>query len=195
MFAVIPPTHFLRPTVEETIRSAFLREHGARLETLPHWLVADIDRAGAITCAASLRFADDGFFAERYLDEPIERLIARQAGLEANRADVAELGSLASAHSGALTGPFRSHFMLDIIRLLRDRGMQWAIFTATARLRTLLRQAGVPLIELAVADPARSGNEDAWGGYYRHDPRVMLVGDHMLGPTLRPAEDRGRRHA
>ncbi len=195
MFAIIPPSHFLRPTVEDTIRSAFLREHGAQLPALPHWLVADIDRSGAIVCAASLRFAVDGFFAERYLDEPVERLIARHAGLEANRAEVAELGSLASSQAGALTGPFRGHFMHDIIGLLRAQGMTWAIFTATVRLRALLRHAGVPLIELAPAVSARSGDEAAWGGYYRHDPRVMLVGNHMLGPTLRSAEDGSRRHA
>lgn len=190
MFNVIPPTHPLRPVVEEVIRTAFFREYGARLTVLPWWLVAEVDAAG-VACTASLRFANDGFFSERYLDEPVELLVARHAGTDADRATISEVGSLAALRPGSVTSLVRG-----VARLLQARGTHWAFFTATDRLRTLLRRAGIPLFELAPADPARIDGVSAWGGYYRHDPRVMLVGDHMLGPGFNSVEYQPRcRHA
>ncbi len=180
MFEVIPPTHSLRPQVEDAIRTAYRREHDARLGAFPWWLVAETCEEG-VTCAASLRFADDGFFSEAYLDRPVEQAIGHCLGLRADRNALAEVGTLAAPRPGAV-GPL----VLGIITLLRARGTRWAIFTATARLRTLLRRTGIPLVELAKADPARVAGAESWGGYYRHDPRVMLVGDCMLVPAGEP---------
>jgi hypothetical protein len=191
MFEVIAPTHRLRPAVEATIRLAYQRAHGARLASFPSWLVANTDETGVIG-AAALRFADDGFFSERYLDQPIEQLIARSAGTDADRAQLVEVGNLAAGRSGEI------RVLVDgIIGLLYGQGMRWAFFTATARLRTLLRRAGIPLIELAAADPCRIDDATAWGSYYQQDPRVVFVGSHMLAAALRPisAPAQRREHA
>jgi Thermostable hemolysin len=125
MFEVIAPTHRLRPAVEATIRLAYQRAHGARLASFPSWLVANTDETGVIG-AAALRFADDGFFSERYLDQPIEQLIARSAGTDADRAQLVEVGNLAAGRSGEI------RVLVDgIIGLLYGQGMRWAFFTAT----------------------------------------------------------------
>ncbi|HXP98354.1 MAG TPA: thermostable hemolysin, partial [Telmatospirillum sp.] len=129
MFEVVGPKHRLRPVVETCIRAAFRRDHGAQVGNLPRCLVADIDGA-RVTCAASLRFAEDGFFSERYLDEPIERLVTRHAGAPFDRTDVAEVGSLAAVQPGKVRDLVRG-----IIPFLQARDMHWAFFTATARLR------------------------------------------------------------
>ena len=181
MFEIIPPEHPLRPGAEAVIRAAFLRDHGAVLADLPRLLVAEHD-GGVIRCAASLRFAADGFFSERYLDAPVEQLVTRHAGIRAMRGDLAEVGSLAAARTGAVCP-----LVGGIITLLRRQGVRWAFFTATARLRTLLRRADIPLIELAAADAARITHAERWGGYYRQDPRVMLVGDYMVAAPFPPA--------
>lgn len=191
MFTLIPASHPRRAEAEAAIRDVFRREHDAQLGALPPLLVAEIDEKGVV-CAASLRFARDGFFSERYLDQPVETLVARRAGVRATRDSLVEIGSLAAARPGqvwALVG--------GVIEHLRGQGIRWGFFTATARLRTLLRWSGIPLVELAAADPARIDHVERWGGYYNHDPRVMLVGDHMLSVLPPPSGARvaGGRHA
>jgi len=190
MFDVIDPKHPLRPVVEATIRSAYRREHGAELTSFPRWLVANTDEAGVI-CAASVRFAEDGFFSERYLDLPIEQLVARTTGTHPDRSVLAEVGSLAAGRPGEVR-----ELVCGLIAFLRNRGTRWAFFTATARLRTFLRRAGMPLIELAAADPTRIDAAESWGRYYQQDPRVMLIGDSMLSAALAPdTTAERRRHA
>jgi hypothetical protein len=191
MFEIITPAHRLRPAVETTIRLAYQRHHGARLTSFPSWLVAASDESGVIG-AAALRFAADGFFSEIYLDQPIERTIARCAGGIVDRAELVEIGNLAAGRAGALRG-----LVHGIIALLHEKDIRWAFFTATARLRTLLRRAGIPLIELAAADPRRLDDAASWGRYYDQDPRVVLVGRHMLAAALRslPAACERRSHA
>ena len=180
MFEVVPPTHPLRPQVEDAIRTAYLREHDARLGSFPWWLVAETGGAG-INCAASLRFADDGFFSEAYLDQPVEQAVARLLDVRTDRRFLAEVGTLAAPRPGAVVP-----LVQGVVALLRARGMCWAFFTATDRLRTLLRRTGIPLMELAKADPGRLADAESWGRYYQHDPRVMLVGDCMLAPAHAP---------
>jgi len=179
MFQIVEPDHPLRPEVEAAIRFAYHRDHGAHLNDFPHWLVAMTD-GGGVVGAASLRFASDGFFSECYLDQPLEQAVARMGdgGGRSERHLLAEVGNLAATRPGEVRS-----LIGGIVRLLRDLGMDWAVFTATARLRALLRHGGMPLIELGRADPARLPNADVWGRYYRQDPRVMLIGAHMLPDT------------
>jgi hypothetical protein len=191
MFEVITPTHPRRKAVEATIRLAYQCDHGARLTSFPAWLVANIDETGVIG-AAALRFAADGFFSELYLDKPIEQTIARWAGGAVDRAQLVEVGNLAAGRSGEI-----KVLIQGIIALLYSQDTRWAFFTATARLRNLLRRAGIPLIELASADPRRIDDAASWGSYYQEDPRVVLVGQHMLVASLQPisAAAERRRHA
>ncbi len=181
MFEVVAQGHRLRPQVEATIRATFRRDHGAQLASLPRWLVASTDEVGVI-CAASLRFAADGFFSEHYLDQPIEQLITERTGAHPDRSALAEVGSLSAGRPGEI-----GELVRGIINFLQARGTRWAFFTATARLRTFLGRAGIPLLELAPADPARIATAEAWGNYYQKDPRVMLVGDGMLADRRRQA--------
>jgi hypothetical protein len=180
MFEVITRTHRLRSAVETTIRLAYERHHGARLTSYPTLLVANCEEIGVIG-AAALRFAVDGFFSEIYLDQPIEQAIARCAGSAAGRTELVEIGNLAAGRAGAL-----SALVHGIIALLDGKDIGWAFFTATARLRTFLRRAGIPLIELAAADPRRLADAASWGRYYQQDPRVVLVGRHMLTAAVPP---------
>jgi hypothetical protein len=190
MFEVITPTHPRRKAVEATIRLAYQCDHGARLTSFPTWLVANTDETGVIG-AAALRFAADGFFSELYLDKPIEQTIARWAGGIVDRGQLVEVGNLAAGRSGEI-----KVLIHGIIALLCSQDIRWAFFTATARLRNLLRRAGIPLIELASADPRRM-DAASWGSYYQQDPRVVLVGQHMLAASLQPisAAAERRRHA
>ena len=174
MFQVVREWDPMRAAVEATIRAAYRREHGARLELLPRYLVADIEE-GQVNGGASIRFAEDGFFSVCYLDRPIESLIEQATGIRPERTDLAEVGSLAAGHPGGVRD-----LIFAIVEHLRAQGIRWAFFTATARLRTLLSRSGIPLIELAAASPARIADARSWGSFYENDPRVMAVGDAML---------------
>lgn len=174
MFQVVREDSPMRGAVEATIRAAYLREHGARLERLPRYLVADIE-AGQVRSGASIRFAEDGFFSVCYLDAPIEILIEQAIGVRPGPASLAEVGSLAAGHPGGARD-----LVFGIVEHLQAQGVRWAFFTATARLRTLLRRSGIPLIELTSASPTRIADARPWGSFYQNDPRVMAVGDVML---------------
>lgn len=183
MFEVIDEKHRLRTVVETCIREAFRRDYEARLNTLPRCLVADTD-GDRVTCAASLRFARDGFFSERYLDQPIEYSIARHEGLAPDRSSVVEIGSLAANRPGKV-----GSLICDITAFLRRREMRWAFFTATAQLRLFLRRTGISMVELGAADPSRIENPEIWGQYYRQFPKVMLVDDGLPVLTLHASAD------
>ncbi|WP_158240798.1 thermostable hemolysin [Telmatospirillum siberiense] len=181
MFEIIDPGHRMRPMVETCIRTAFLRDYDARLGPLPRCLVADTDGV-RVTCAASVRFARDGFFSERYLDQPVEALIACHTGGSPDRRAIAEVGSLAANQPGKAESLIR-----DIGEFLRSRGIRWGFFTATARLRLFLGRAGISMTELAMADPARIEAAEMWGNYYRQFPKVMLVDDARLALAVSSA--------
>ena len=173
MLDVIGQRHPDRNIVEDLIRSAYEREYGAKIPHFPQCLVAQ-RTDGILRCAASLRFSHDGFFSENYLDDPIETAIGKVVGRVPSRRALVEVGSLASNHPCDLMG-----FVRQIIEEARSQGMEWAFFTATARLRIFLRRSGLPLIELGSASADKLAQADKWGSYYLHAPRVMLVSDRM----------------
>jgi len=175
MFVIVDESHELRREVELSISRLFDREHGASLAVFPPTLVAWL-AGGEVAAAASVRFAAEGFFSECYLDAPVEHLIGRKAGLAVGRSEVVEVGSLAAPHPGATLA-----LVAAIIASCHEAGCRWAFFTATARLRALLRRSGILQIELAAAAPDRVASPEAWGRYYLGDPRVVAVGAHMLG--------------
>ena len=174
MLKILDQFDELRPTAEQAIRAIFDREHGATLHDFPPTLAAWLD-GDEILATASLRFAKDGFFSECYLDMPVERLIERKAGIAVKRSEIVEVGSLAAPRPGATLGLVEA-----IIDACYEGGCRWAFFTATARLRALLRRSGVVQIELAPALPERVPAPETWGQYYLADPRVVAVGAHML---------------
>ena len=108
------------------------------------------------------------------------------------------MGSTLQLNNPTVVAAFQAALIHQgIIALLYSQDTRWAFFTATARLRNLLRRAGIPLIELASADPRRIDDAASWGSYYQQDPRVVLVGQHMLVASLQPisAAAERRRHA
>lgn len=167
---LLEPSHPLRPKVEDAIRTVFSGEFGARVRVLPHTLAALLDENGTLLSAAGLRFERDGFFSEHYLDQPVERILSRCAGMAVSRSQVVEIGSMAGFR------PATSLLLVDLVaRRCLDNGLSWAIFTATNRLRAMLRRSRIATIDLAAASRDRVPDPEAWGGYYLHDPRVVAV--------------------
>jgi len=171
--------HPLRGRLERTVRAVFLAEYGAYVPQFPHRLIAFLNNDGAPRAIAGLRFAEDGLFSSAYLDGAAELVLARYFGRPVSQGRIVEFSSLAAPSAGAampLVGA--------AIRLCRAAGADFGLFTATARLRTLLRRSGLAAVDLGPARSDRLDNAAAWGSYYRHDPRVLAVAADSLPPML-----------
>jgi len=159
-----------RPAAEHLIASVFRVRYGATVSEFPETLVARTDQQGQLVCAAGLRFASEGFFSERYLDEPVESAIGRLSGNATPRHRVFEVTSLASREVGH-TAPF----IFDIVHYGQSNGFDWSFFTLTGRLSQMLVRIGFAPHWLANADKRRVPNFKSWGTYYEQKPAVFAL--------------------
>lgn len=160
-----------REELERFVHDVFASKHGARVCSFMPSLLGMRNDAGAICSVAGFRCAaDQPLFLERYLDEPIERAIASSCGQPVTRSQIVEVGNLAGRNCRSAM-----RLVLDLPRILLDRGHRWMVFTATDALRGILASYHAPLLELAAATASRAQTTgDDWGRYYELDPRVMV---------------------
>ncbi|HRO58733.1 MAG TPA: thermostable hemolysin [Burkholderiaceae bacterium] len=157
-----------RADVEAFIAATYARHFGARLTVFAPNLVS-IREGDAIVAAAGFRVATEALFLERYLDEPIEAMLARCAGVSIARESIVEIGHLSvrRANEGRRLFPL-------LARHLATGKLQWGVSTVTEELRHLLTRMSVPSVALGVADPSRLGLAASdWGRYFDHRPVVV----------------------
>jgi hypothetical protein len=161
-----------RQTLETFIQDGFQRKHGAAVRSFMPVLIGLRDASGHIIGAAGYRPATrETLYLEQYLGEPIETVIGRRhPGMNADRAQVAEIGNFACRDCNAAMT-----MVSVLIEFLLDQRHRWAVFTATRTVRGIMRHLGIGLSELGRADKSRVVvTADDWGRYYTTDPRVML---------------------
>lgn len=182
MFVVMPQPGRLRSAAEGTIQNVYWKRYGAILPGFADTIVAEIETRGRPICAAGLRFGDETFLSESYLDQPVEGALQDLTSASIDRGDLAEVCHLASS------SPNRSMpFVRSVIRFLAEHSIEWAVFTATEPLRELLKRSGVAMLELGRASRGRLAHPGVWGSYFEHDPRVMAVSRHdVIGREMRP---------
>lgn len=167
---VLTRSHARRSEIEDFVAGVYRRHYGAALPAFPPTLIALIGRNDECFCAAGLRFAETGFFSECYLDQPIEVLLEQAVGASVRRDRIFEVSGLASR------APHRSaQFLRYIVSYGESAGFDWAFFTATERLRSLLEVLGLPLLLLGEADKRRTQNPHVWGSYYDGAPLVCAI--------------------
>lgn len=167
-----------RSGAEAFVRDVYRREYGAEVTDFANRLICRFGSGGQISCVAGLRLAEEGFFSERYLSDPVESALSRAAGCSVHRSDIYEVTTLASRSPREIAA-----FVGDIIRFGTERGLTWSFFTLTRRLNLLLQRLRLAPIYLADADPDRVADPSAWGRYYETEPKVYGVYDDGL---LRP---------
>jgi Thermostable hemolysin len=160
----------LRRPAEEFIKHTYEARYGARLETFPSRIIALLDQRDEILCAAGLRFLDDGFFSERYLDTPIEDVVSAISARAVNRSAIFEVTTLASRAPLAT-----AEFIAEIGSFGERAGFEWSFFTLTRRLHLLVSRLGVALTLLGEADRHRIADSERWGTYYACQPKVYAV--------------------
>jgi hypothetical protein len=169
--------HRLRERVEGLVRSVYARQYGARVTSFPEAMMALVDLDGEPICVAGIRFGLADCFSEIYLDEPIEKVLARASGAPVARDRILEVTGLASARLGS-----SFTFLQEVVEYGRTQGMRWGVFTATGRLRRVIGASCLPVIEIAPARPERISNPLDWGTYYQTDPWVCAMPDSIVHP-------------
>ncbi len=175
----ISSDHPLRPAACRLIRGIYVLTYGAHISNIPKTVIALSGKKEKMHAAAGLRDSSEPFFSEYYLDAPVEAVIGRLAGRRVDRNKIVEVSCLASRNPAVSV-----RFMRELVLYGEELGFDWAFFTATSRLETLLRRMRLPLISLCQASASRVPNPETWGSYYETDPRVLAFGREQLLPFL-----------
>jgi Thermostable hemolysin len=164
-----------RRPAEEFIKDTYTVRYGARLETFPSRIIALLDHRDEILCAAGLRFLDDGFFSECYLDTPIEDVVSAISARAVNRRAIFEVTTLASRAPLAT-----AEFIAAIGNFGEKAGFEWSFFTLTRRLHLMVSRLGIAATLIAEADRRRIADPERWGSYYACQPKVYAVASPRL---------------
>nr|WP_166179857.1 thermostable hemolysin [Altererythrobacter segetis] len=152
-----------RTFIDETFRRAYGTDKAAGYGDY-----AIACRHGAVRAALGYRRAGtQPLFLEAYLDEPIESIVSAKLGRPITRDAIVEIGNLAADNAWQMISLWGE--------AANDLGSssEVVVATLTAPLRRMFARIGIPVHELAPADPARlDAAAGEWGSYYRTDPRV-----------------------
>lgn len=146
------------------IENAFRTAYSARIDVRYPMLMSISEPDGGFMAAIGFRYASAGpLFLEQYTHRPVEQL------LECDRAQVVEIGNLASVGGGVSL-----YLFLALASYLHERGVVHAVATGTKNLESRLRRIGLQPRTLCPADPGslKSVGDD-WGTYYETDPMVL----------------------
>lgn len=167
------PLTFSRHEVEQFVRDAFRHAYGADVRHFMPTLMTLRNDEGALLAALGLRYAGVApLFLEQYLDRPIESVLAEAAAVPVDRSRLAEVGNFAVSAAGG------GRWLITALTAFLSTGRHaWAVFTCGPELRNAFRRLGIPLVDLAAAEPARLSAEEraSWGSYYDQHPRVMAA--------------------
>lgn len=134
------------------------------------------------------RAAEGPLFLERYLDAPVEAILAAHLGTEVARGRIVEIGSLGS-NSGMALVDLWAEAAGEL-----GSGADIAVAVLTAPLRDMFARLGIPVHQLAPAHGIRLGPElPLWGSYYDSDPVVCAGSLHEGYRHLRRFLARRRR--
>jgi len=150
-----------RRLVRETYSKAF----GAHIDPASHQFLSETRAEGPLAVLGYTRAGAEPLFLERYLNRPVETLIAAAFSCEVPRNQVVELGNLAACNGWAAVRLWS--------RAANDLGaeMEFAVATLTAPLRAMFTRIGLPIAVLGPALPAPD-ERLRWGSYYEADPQV-----------------------
>ncbi len=126
-----------------------------------------------LACAGlTFGFLRERLFSEQYLDDTIQDVLGGAGKHRVERAEIVEIGSLASRHTAAAAGLICA---LPIIAWFL--GMRAILCTTTAVLRKLLDHHRIPFVALTEARPARLPEDERkrWGGYYENSPLTGII--------------------
>lgn len=162
--SIVPAFSKDREAVEHFITDIYARAYGANIHVHYPVLMSVRDEAGHILAATGFRPAvNEPLFLEQYLNAPAE------AVLQCPRAQIVEIGNLASDGGGASLYLFAA-----LAAYLSYKSFTQAVVTSTDFLERRFRQMGLQPKRHAKADPALLLHDgENWGTYYDTQPHVI----------------------
>jgi len=157
-----------RAPLESFIQQIFRRAYDAHIRSFYPALISITRADSSFAAVAGFRSATTPLFAENYLDQPIERLLAKHGAI-VERSAIVEMGNLAPASAGQARW-----LIAALTSFLYSAGFSWVIFTAVPALHNAFGRMGIPLLTLAEADKNCLDPKltDEWGNYYEAKPMV-----------------------
>jgi Thermostable hemolysin len=160
-----------RARVERFIERRYLDRFGSRIvEHYPILLSLQSDD-GNVRATIGLRNASrEPLFLERYFDEPVERMISHATGVTPARADILEIGNMASIGRTA-----SARLIAASASYLSTSRYRYAVVTATEELRRMLGSFGFAWRALGAARADRLADHGrSWGSYYEQNPEILV---------------------
>ncbi|WP_421131773.1 thermostable hemolysin [Alteromonas sp. A079] len=157
-----------RTMLQQLIAQGFSRAYNASLHSfMPVLLGAGGNKPYA---ALGVRSASSPLFVETYMPAPVESMLAH-TNIVVKRSEIAEIGNLYSRHA-SYTQPLLLATALGLLQV----NYSVMVFTATAQLRALMNNIGLPLTYLCEASKHSLGSATAeWGSYYDTQPQVVAL--------------------
>lgn len=167
------PLAFARRQAERFVWKAFHAAYGADIDRfMPNLMTLRNDR-GALLAVLGLRNPGDApLFLERYLQQPVEQVLASATRMPVDRCQLVEVGNFAVGTAGG-----GRWLITALTAYLYSAARTWAVFTCGPELRNAFCRLGIELVDLAAADPARLADDERnrWGSYYAQQPRVLAA--------------------
>lgn len=170
--------HILRHDLEQATQGVYQRSYQAFIPEFPDHLVAVMGEDGTILGSVGLRRDEDMFFCEHYFSQPIEAELSNAFKSVAQRQSIVEVTNLAGVRPG-----YVFELLYEVIQFSLNLNMEFAVFTATQRLRKLLTRMGLPFQVLGVATEEDVPLSQSWGQYYEAKPYVCAVSRQELCDT------------
>ena len=169
---LVDPARPARAELERFVALHFARAYGAEIRSFMPHLLGLRTQDGVLNGVLGCRFAHEHFFLERYVDAPIEHVLADRLAKPVARAGLVEVGNLAVAAAGGARW-----LIAALTAYLAGAGRAWAVFTAVPALINAFTRLGVALVPLAPAHCHRlpAHERAAWGSYYDTAPKVMAA--------------------
>lgn len=167
------PLALARQQAEMFVWKAFNIAYGADIAHFMPELMTLRNDASDLLAVLGLRKPDDKpLFLEHYLERPVEQLLADVAGRPVDRQQLVEVGNFAVGAAGG-----GRWLITALTAYLHSSGSAWAVFTCGPELRNAFHRLGIPLLDLAPADPRKLTDDERvrWGNYYAQQPRVMAA--------------------
>ena len=153
-----------RKQVEDFIHSIYKKRYNATIDVRYPTLMSVRNNENEILAAVGFRYADkENLFLEQYTAKPIDTI------LDCNRAEVVEIGNLASAGQGASIFLFAA-----LASYLNNKNIRFAAITGTDFLHRFFESTGLQPQKIcdATLSALQEGGQN-WGSYYDTEPRVL----------------------
>ncbi len=162
-----------RKEVESFIKRIFNQAHGANVKHFMPQMLCLRDPHKHLLAVSGMRSAkQEVLFLERYLNAPVEDVIAQHANTKVKRHQIVEIGNLAVERPS-----FTRLLMAALSAHLYSTDAEWIVFSALPVVRNAVAKTHHEMFVLADATLEKIAPEDRadWGSYYDHHPQVIAV--------------------